>query len=60
MQGAFKQGRQAAKEGRRGEDNPYDRLPATNDNTNTAALWDEGYYSHEPLAPIKQKAKTWQ
>ena len=59
MQGAFKQGRQAAKEGRKGEDNPYDRLPATNDNTNNAALWDEGYYSHDPVLPLRREKKQW-
>lgn len=60
MQGAFKQGRQAAREGEKVESNPYDRLPVSDTNLANAALWDEGYFSHEPVAPVRQKVKTWQ
>lgn len=56
---AFKEGRDAAKDGRNEDDNPYEVENMSDAATRNADLWIEGFYSHKQTEPIRREKIEW-
>lgn len=55
----FKEGRQAARNGMRESDNPYDRMPVSDRQAEDSSRWLEGFDSHEPKQKTHKGKREW-